>query len=163
MFLCKGRNCLLGVCKGTRRWRQQSMDFAYSADMRKSHFFLSFAVLGDRRVWVCILHEYRVSQWTMVILMEIRVEVSFVLPSCHCLFAVRGKKSSTWHTSTLLSMQWWNHSIHWHSVIQISCFGFCQHTLVHISLPVSPSSQRGVSVSKLVVCYAGDFWGRGQL
>ncbi len=32
-----------------------------------------------------------------------------------------------------------------------------QHTLVHFFLPVSPSSQRGVSMSKLVVCYAGDF------
>lgn len=61
---------------------------------------------------------------------------------CHRLPAVRWLKSRTWHTSSVLTMQWRNHSIHWHAVILTSCFGFCRHTLVHISLSVSPSSQQ---------------------
>lgn len=157
MFLCKGTNWW---CKGTTRWRHLSVDFAHSATL-------------SCHLQCADIREYELAQYVrecfelvviVVLIEDDTVQVSSVIPSYTSVFFLSGQRGRTRHTSTILSPLVVK-SLHPLTLSHPDVmFWFPPtHFCAHFPSQSAPSSQRGVSVSKLVVCYAGDFWGRGQL
>ena len=140
--------------KATRRWRQQSIDVAFFSWWEENFPVLCCALemseydFADHMMSTELVIPFDVKQsWGVsVVLSEGRKAVPHAHAHCSRYVAVKSL-----HSLTLGSSRY-------HVLV------FPPNTLLcTFSLPVSPSGQRGVSVSKLVVCYAGDFWGRGQL
>lgn len=127
------------VPKDTRRWRQQRADVA-AVERRGSRQV--FCSARTRCLCLCRMYERIAVIWNRV--------VASALCSPGAAETAARPPVSTCSGEITTSAENWSPRCHV-SVVD-------RHTCVHF-----PPSQPGVSVSKLVVCYAGDFWGRGQL